>query len=53
MRQDKVEALGYRIISKTLNKHVDAEDKGTGAIRDSAYETRAIVINENDRQPTP
>ncbi|MCR4922363.1 MAG: hypothetical protein K5945_11770 [Bacteroidaceae bacterium] len=27
--------------------HVDEEDKGTLPIRESAYETRAIVINES------
>ena len=32
----------FRII-----KHVDKEDRSTIAIRDSAYETRAVVINES------
>lgn len=27
--------------------HVDSEDKGTLPIRESAYETRAIFINES------
>ena len=30
-----------------LLKHVDTEDKGTVAIRDTAYETRVTLINES------
>ena len=30
-----------------LNRHVDNEDKGTVVIHDTAYETRAVVINES------
>jgi len=45
--KDVAQALGYSNTRDALNKHVDAEDKGTVAIRDTAYETRAIVINES------
>ena len=45
--KDVATALGYKNTYDALNKHVDAEDKGTIAIRESAYETRAIVINES------
>ena len=40
-------ALGYKYAPDAIKKHVDVEDKGTIAIRDSAYETRAVVINES------
>ena len=45
--KDVAQALGYSNTRDALSKHVDAEDKGTVAIRDTAYETRAIVINES------
>ena len=45
--KDVATALGYNNTRDALRKHVDAEDKGTVAIRDTAYETRAIVINES------
>ena len=45
--KDVALALGYSNTRDALNKHVDHEDKGTVAIRDTAYETRAVVINES------
>jgi prophage antirepressor-like protein len=45
--KDVAQALGYSNTRDALNKHVDHEDKGTVAIRDTAYETRAVVINES------
>ena len=39
--------MGYKNPNDALCKHVDTEDRGTVAIRDTAYETRAIVINES------
>ncbi len=45
--KDVALALGYSNTRDALNKHVDAEDKGTVAFRDTAYETRAVVINES------
>ena len=45
--KDVAMALGYSNTRDALYKHVDAEDKGTVAIRDTAYETRAVVINES------
>ena len=45
--KDVALALGYSNTRDALNKHVDYEDKGTVAIRDTAYETRAVVINES------
>ena len=45
--KDVAVALGYSNTRDALSKHVDAEDKSTVAIRDTAYETRAIVINES------
>ena len=39
--KDVAAALGYSNSRDALRKHVDAEDKGTVAIRDTAYETRA------------
>ena len=44
---DVAKALGYSNTRDALRKHVDTEDKGTVAIRDTAYETRAVVINES------
>ena len=45
--KDVAKALGYSNTRDALNKHVDHEDKSTVAIRDTAYETRAVVINES------
>ena len=45
--KDVATALGYSNTRDALNKHVDEEDKSTVAIRDTAYETRAVVINES------
>ena len=45
--KDVATALGYSNTSKAIQQHVDHEDKGTVAIRDTAYETRAVVINES------
>ena len=45
--KDVATALGYSNTRDALNKHVDHEDKSTVAIRDTAYETRAVVINES------
>ena len=45
--KDVATALGYSNSRDALNKHVDAEDKGTVAIRDTAYETRVTLINES------
>ncbi len=45
--KDVAEALGYKNTADAIIKHVDKEDRGTIAIRDSAYETRAVVINES------
>ena len=39
--------LRPHIFPDALSKHVDAEDKGTVAIRDTAYETRVTLINES------
>ena len=44
--KDVAMALGYKNTTDALRKHVDTEDKGTIAIRDAAYETRAVIINE-------
>ena len=44
---DVATALGYSNTRDALSKHVDAEDKGTVAIRDTAYETRVTLINES------
>ena len=44
--KDVAKALGYSNTRDALRKHVDEEDKSTVAIRDTAYETRAIFINE-------
>ena len=45
--KDVAEALGYKNTADAIIKHVDKEDRSTIAIRDSAYETRAVVINES------
>ena len=45
--KDVAMALGYSNTRDALSKHVDAEDKGTVAIRDGAYETRVTLINES------
>ena len=45
--KDVAKALGYSNTRDALNKHVDNEDKGTVAIRDTAYGTRAVIINES------
>ena len=45
--KDVAQALGYSNTRDALSKHVDAEDKGTVAIRDTAYETRVTLINES------
>jgi prophage antirepressor-like protein len=45
--KDVATALGYSNTSKAIQQHVDDEDKGTLPIREGAYETRAIVINES------
>ena len=37
--KDVATALGYSNTRDALRKHVDTEDKGTVAIRDTAYET--------------
>ena len=37
--KDVATALGYSNSRDALNKHVDPEDRGTVAIRDTAYET--------------
>ena len=44
--KDVAKALGYSNTRDALNKHVDREDKSTVAIRDTAYETRAVVIHQ-------
>ena len=45
--KDVAKALGYSNTSKAVQQHVDEEDKGTLPIRESAYETRAVFINES------
>ena len=45
--KDVATALGHSNTRDALSKHVDAEDKGTVAIRDTAYETRVTLINES------
>ena len=45
--KDVAEALGYKNTADAIIKHVDKEDRSTIAIRDTAYETRAVVINES------
>ena len=45
--KDVAEALGYSNTSKAIQQHVNLEDKSTLPIREAAYETRAIIINES------
>jgi len=45
--KDVALALGYSNPRDALRKHVESEDKGTVAIRDTAYETRVTLINES------
>ena len=45
--KDVATALGYSNTSKAILQHVDHEDKDTLPIRETAYETRAVVINES------
>ena len=45
--KDVATALGYSNTSKAIQQHVDHEDKSTLPIRESAYETRAVIINES------
>ena len=45
--KDVAMALGYSNTRDALRKHVESEDKGTVAIRDTAYETRVTLINES------
>jgi prophage antirepressor-like protein len=45
--KDVAKALGYKNAPDAISKHVDDEDRGTIAIRDSAFETRAVIINES------
>ena len=45
--KDVALALGYSNTRDALRKHVESEDKGTVAIRDTAYETRVTLINES------
>lgn len=45
--KDVATALGYSKPENAIAKHVDADDKSTTPIRGTAYETRAIVINES------
>ena len=45
--KDVATALGYAKPENAIATHVDAEDKGTVAIRDTAYETRVTLINES------
>ena len=47
MGKDVATALGYSNTSKAIQQHVDHEDKGILPIRETAYETRAVVINES------
>ena len=43
--KDVAKALGYSNTSKAIQQHVDEEDRSTLPIRESAYETRASIIN--------
>ena len=45
--KDVAEALGYKNPSKAIQQHVDEEDRGILPIREAAYETRVIIINES------
>ena len=45
--KDIAEALGYTNPRDALNRHVDEDDKGTVVIHDTAYHTRATIVNES------
>ena len=45
--KDVARALGYAKPQNALATHVDKEDRSTAPIQGTAYETRAIVINES------
>ena len=45
--KDVAKALGYAKPQNALAIHVDSEDKTTAPIQGTAYETRAIFINES------
>ena len=45
--KDVAKALGYAKPHNALATHVDKEDKSTAPIQGTAYETRAIIINES------
>jgi len=44
---DVARVLGYSNPRAAVARHVDEEDRGTVAIRDAAYETRATIVNES------
>ena len=48
--KDVAMALGYSNTRDALSKHVDAEDKGTVAIRDTAYETRVSYSLKGEKK---
>ncbi len=45
--KDVARALGYSKPQNAIATHVDEEDKSTAPIQGTAYETRAVVINES------
>ena len=45
--KDVATALGYAKPQNAIAVHVDDEDKSTALIQGTAYETRAIIINES------
>ena len=45
--KDVAKALGYAKPQNALATHVDEEDKSTAPIQGTAYETRAVIINES------
>lgn len=45
--KDVAEALGYKKPQNAIQQHVDEEDKSTALIQGTAYETRALIINES------
>ena len=45
--KDVAKALGYSKPQNAIATHVDEEDKSTAPIQGTAYETRAVVINES------
>ena len=45
--KDVATALGYKKPENAIATHVDDEDKSTTLIQGTAYETRAIIINES------